>query len=138
MFPLKISSNLPFKYFPCSFSSYHEIIGTIIDYANDPTFASFRVCEDDADGKPATQADVQSFMFELLITASTGLTVPMLMKQYENYFGKDGAPEWEKEKWSGFIEALKDQSKKVKKSDKKRDVQFLFMDPERFESAISV
>lgn len=111
---------------------YHEIIGTIIDYTGDPYAMSTRV----VDG--ATQADVQAFMIFLLVTASTALKVPMLMAPYADYFGVDGAPKWEKREWREFQKKLEAQSKKVLKKQKERDFEFLFFDPARFESAISV
>ncbi len=117
---------------------YHEIIGTVIDYTNDYKCAGFRVREDGSDGSPVTETDAQCYMLQLSIVASTALNVPMLMKQYQNYFGLDGAPSWEREKWDDFIEALEEQSEKVQESDKKKDVPFLFFDPKKFESAISV
>jgi hypothetical protein len=66
------------------------------------------------------------------------LQVPMLMKPYKNYFSQDGAPEWEAEQWNKFQASLEAQSKKVKESRTKDDIQFLSFDPKRFESAVSV
>jgi len=118
---------------------YHEIIGTIIDYTNDLNMG-YRIVADDADGNPATQTDAQSFLIWSIITASTALKVPMLMKPYKKYFGKNGAPRWERKEWAWFQMSLRRQSRRVKKSSKERkgNTQFLFFDPKRFESAISV
>jgi hypothetical protein len=117
---------------------YHEIVGTLIDYTNDISFGGFRVGKDDEDGNACTEKDVQGFLFSNLLTASTGLQVPMLMKPYKNYFSQDGAPEWEAEQWNKFQASLEAQSKKVKESRTKDDIQFLSFDPKRFESAVSV
>ena len=117
---------------------YHEINGTVIAYANDHRFGGFRVREDAPNGTPATETDAQSHILEMIIVATSGLSVPLLMKPYKNYFGKDGAPAWERRLWDSFINDLETQSKKVKEDDKKKEVQFLFFDPEKFESAVSV
>lgn len=119
-------------------TAYHEIVGTVIDYTQDPKFVSFRVCEDDKDGNAATECDVQEFITKLAITAGTGLKVPMLMKPYRGYFGRRGSPNWERKRWARFQRDLRKLSKKVRKSDKNKEVQFLFFDPKRFESSVSV
>jgi hypothetical protein len=119
-------------------TGYHEIIGTVIDYTNDNSMG-YRIMADDADGNPATQTDAQSFFIWLIVTASTALKVPMLMAPYKKYFGKNGAPRWERNEWADFQRALRKQSKTVKRRRRgKGDIEFLFFDPKRFESAISV
>jgi len=65
-------------------TAYHEIVGTVIDYNNNPTFGGFRL----SDGNNTKGADVQSFLIASIITATTGIKVPMLMKGYSNYFGR--------------------------------------------------
>ena len=117
---------------------YHEIIGTVIDYTNDPECVAMRVRKDDVDGTPSTEVDAQAFMNILMLTASTGLSVPMLMKPYKNYFGEDAAPVWERNVWDNFIEALEKQSDKVEESDKTKEVEFKLFNPRKFESAVSV
>lgn len=119
-------------------TAYHEIIGTVIDYTNDPAFVSFRVREDDENEVAATEGDVQEFITKLQVTAGTGLKVPMLMKPFKGYFGRRGAPRWERKRWADFQKDLRKLSKKIQKSDRKKDVQFLFFDPKRFESSVSV
>ena len=113
----------------------HEICGNLIDYTNDPWAMGGRV----VDG--ATSADVQGFTIALLVTAATGGTVPMLMTGYDNYFGEDGAPMWEKKHWADFIKDLGAQSRCIHKKENgiiKREPEFKLFDPERFESSVSV
>lgn len=120
---------------------YHEIIGTVIDHTNDIYAMANRLVEDE-EGNVVTSADVQSYLLTMAITASTGIATPMLMKPYKNYFSHDGAPRWEKKEWKSFVKALEKQSRKIKKDIKNRknngDVEFLYFDPEQFESAVSV
>jgi hypothetical protein len=111
---------------------YHEIVGTLIDYTSDPSFVGARV----VDG--ATKTDVQSFVMTMMITAGTSVKVPMLMKPFNKFFSKHGAPCWERRRWKSFIRDLKAQSKDVKRADKKRDFEYKFGDPERFECSLSV
>lgn len=116
---------------------YHEIAGVVVQYVNDPFTYALRL-QEDKDGKIVLQSDVQSFLLTMAIVASTGLPVPMLMAPYAKYFGENGAPGWEKKIWGDFQDALKKQSAAVKKAESERNVEFLFFDPEKFESAISV
>ena len=110
-------------------TAWHEIGGNLIDYTNDPFGCGGRV----VDG--ATSCDVQGFTTGLIVTASTGGTVPMLMTDYANYFGEDGAPAWERTNWDAFICDLKDQSKKVNCL---RSEEFKLFDPANLESSVSV
>lgn len=111
-------------------TAWHEVAGNLIDYTNDPWFAGGRV----VDG--ATSMDVQGFTIALLVTAATGGTVPRLMTKYENYFGKDGAPAWERKHWDVFYSDLQKQSEKV--GNESRTPEYKFMDPKNFESSVSV
>ncbi len=110
-------------------TAWHEMAGNLIDYTNDPFGCGGRV----VDG--ATSCDVQGFTTGLIVTASTGGTVPMLMTDYANYFGEDGAPAWERMQWDAFICDLKAQSKKVQGS---RSEEFKLFDPANMESSVSV
>ena len=76
-------------------TAYHEMIGTIIDYVEDPWTLSTRVVDEE---EGAISADVQAYLIFLVVTASTATKMPMLMKPYGNYFGKDGAPRF----WSRY------------------------------------
>ena len=119
-------------------TAFHEIVGTTIDYTSDPWAMAMRVVDDEAG---STAADVQSFMLFLLVTATTGKKVPMLMKPYSNYFGKDGAPKWERKHWKNFMRDLRTQSFRIRRKECgiiRRKPEFKFFDPKRFESSVSV
>jgi len=111
-------------------TAWHEIAGNLIDYTNDPWGMGGRVVEG------ATSCDVQGFTTGLIVTASTGTTVPKLMADYSKYFGEDGAPKWEKNLWDAFIGELKVQSTKLQNSD--RSVEFKMFDPANLEASVSV
>ena len=117
-------------------TAYHEIIGTIIDYTEDPYSMSIRVPKEQKAG--VKSADVQSFLILLVMTASTALKVPKLMKPFANYFSMDGAPSWERTQWDDFVAKLQAQSDVVVKREEERDFEFKFFDPQNFETSISV
>ena len=50
-------------------SCSHEVLGTIIDYTIDPEFIAVCICEDDANDSPSVEADVQTFIQFLMVTA---------------------------------------------------------------------
>lgn len=116
---------------------YHEIIGVVVQYVNDPFAYTLRLQENE-DGELMVQADVQSFLLSMAIVATTGLTVPPLMDPYKGYMGRDGAPMWEKTVWNDFQAALDKQSKALDSAESKRTVEYLFSNPKKFESSISV
>ena len=116
---------------------YHEVIGVVVQYLSDPFAYAIRLHENQ-DGELVTQADVQSFLLGMVIVATTGLDVKKLMDPYQGYMGRGGAPLWERTAWKHFQDALKEQSAAVKEAESERAVQFLFSDPEQFESSISV
>jgi hypothetical protein len=64
--------------------------------------------------------------------------MPSMMAEYPNFFGAGGAPAYEREVWNVFVNKLKAQSVKVKNADAKRDVEFKYFDPARFECSVSV
>jgi len=116
-------------------TAWHELTGNLIDYTNDPFAMGGRV----VDG--ATSSDVQGFAVALLVTAATGGTVPVLMAKYRNYFGMDGAPQWERLVWDDFQLDLTAQSKCVsdrESGDTKRKFEFKLFNPENFEASVSV
>lgn len=116
-------------------TAWHELTGNLIDYTNDPFAMGGRV----VDG--ATSSDVQGFAVALLVTAATGGTVPVLMAKYRNYFGMDGAPQWERLVWDDFQLDLTEQSKCVsdrESGDTKRKFEFKLFNPENFEASVSV
>jgi len=115
-------------------TGYHEIVGTVVDYTRLPSFMGFRATAD----KSTTSTDLQSFLIASALAASTALRMPMLVGKFENFFGAGGAPTWEIGVWANFQKAIQDQSKKVRTADAKRKTEFKFMDPARFECAVSV
>lgn len=115
-------------------TAYHELVGNVTDYLKLPTRAGFRLLEDHR----GTSIDIQSWLLGCLIGASTSIRMPQMMRPYDNFFGSDGAPVWERSIWNGFIGDLDQQSEKVKEADTKRGVEFKYFDPERFECSISV
>jgi len=115
-------------------TAYHELIGHVIDYAILPSRAAFRLTKN---GDPM-QADIQAFLLTATIAASTSIKMPMLMKKFPNFFGAGDAPPWERDVWDSFIGNLQVQSDKVQELDEKRDVEFKYFDPSRFECSVSV
>ncbi len=113
-------------------TAWHELVGTIVDYATAIDGAGTRLVEG------TKQADPQAFLDNLIIVAATGLKMPMLAKPFGNYFSQDGAPDWEAKVWNSFVEDLNVQAKAVQEADAKRDVEFKYFDPSRFECSISV
>ena len=114
-------------------TAYHELIGHVIDYTILPSRAGFRLTKDNP-----SQIDLQSYLLASIITASTSIKMPDLMKSFGNFFGVGGAPAWETTVWADFQSKLGAQSKKVKAADAKRVVEFKYFDPERFECSVSV
>jgi len=114
-------------------TAFHELVGAVTDYVGVlPNRAGFRSCR----GK--TEVDIQSFIIASCIGASTSVRMPVLMSKFENFFGVGGAPEWEREHWEAFRSDLAKQSQAVKAADAKREVEFKYFDPARFECSISV
>ena len=114
-------------------TAYHELVGNIVDYTCDINRAGFRVSNSDE-----TTMDIQSLLIAAVISATTSVRMPPLMAEYPNFFGAGGAPAYEREVWNVFVDKLKAQSLKVKEADEKRDVEFKYFDPERFECSVSV
>ena len=114
-------------------TAYHELVGHVVDYTILPSRAGFRVTK-----KNPSQIDLQSFLLSNIIAASTSVAMPSLMNSFEDFFGVGGAPAWEKDVWGDFQRKLRAQSQKVKNSDRWRDVEFNYFDPERFECSVSV
>lgn len=113
-------------------TSYHELVGHVVDYVI-PERSGFRLSK-----KDPSVIDLQSFIYASLIGANTSVRMPDLMSEFPNFFGKGGAPSWERDVWDEFQQALTDQSEKVKKADAEREVEFKYFDPERFECSVSV
>ena len=114
-------------------TAYHELVGNVVDYTCDINRAGFRVANTDE-----TTMDVQSLLITATISASTSVRMPTMMAEYPNFFGAGGAPAYEREVWNVFVDKLKAQSVKVRNADAKRDVEFKYFDPERFECSVSV
>jgi hypothetical protein len=113
-------------------TAYHELVGTVVDYSCLPNRAGFRVCENEDCN------DVQSFLIQAMITATTNVGIPLLNGKFENFFGVGGAPDWEISVWEKFRSTLKEQSKRVQSADLWRDVEFKHFDPQNFECSVSV
>lgn len=113
-------------------TAYHELVGTAVDYSCLPSRAGFRVCENQ------TSNDLQSFLIQAIITATTNIGMPPLDSEFDNFFGVGGAPDWEINLWGKFRTELKKQSKLVQDADKSRDVEFKHFDPLNFECSVSV
>jgi hypothetical protein len=116
-------------------TAYHEMIGHVVDYTILPSRSGFRLSKSDP-----TEVDLQSLILTALITASTSVTMPQLMNEFNGFFGAGGAPAWEKDVWASFNEKLKVQSMKVQEEDTKRPagLEFKYFDPARFECSVSV
>ncbi len=117
-------------------TGYHEIIGHVVDYTDLPTKAGFRVTKEMSKDKP--QIDVQSFLLASIISGSTSVRMPKLMKEFPNFFSAAGAPDWEAGVWKSFQDKLSAQSKVIQDRDAKRDFEFKYFDPYHFECSISV
>jgi hypothetical protein len=115
-------------------TAYHETVGTVVEYTRLPSFMGFRAVEDPT----KTTTDLQSYLIASIVTASTSIRMPMLVGNFENFFGKAGAPAWEIDVWANFQRAIQEQSKKVREADEKRTTEYKSMDPARFECAVSV
>jgi hypothetical protein len=114
-------------------TAYHELIGNVIDYAILPSRSGFRLTK-----KNPSQIDLQSYLLGTVVTGTTSIKMPELMKSFGNFIGVGGAPAWETTVWADFQSKLGSQSKKVKAADAKRAVEFKYFDPERFECSVSV
>ncbi len=112
---------------------YHELIGHVVDYVEAPSRAGFRLCK-----KDPSSIDLQSLILTGLIGGATSVKMPSLMREFPNFFGKGGAPDWEIDVWKGFLEDLEEQSKKVKEEIAKGEVEFKYFDPHNFECSVSV
>jgi hypothetical protein len=122
-------------------TAYHELVGTVGDYTQTPSFVGLRaadVSEQNKNGKWTT--DLQSFVISACITALTAIVTPQLMDpfQFGNYFSQGGAPDWEKDLWKDFQFRLQEQRDKVQKANQSRQYPFRFFDPQNFECSISV
>lgn len=132
---------------------FHEMVGTIVDYTEKPSYAGYRTLS--SSSKSANQkngddghenhdnqenvVDLQSYLSAAVITASTGVQMPALVDRFENFFGiGEGVPQWERPVWDAFQEQLHVQSKKVQKADKARRFECKTFDPAHFECSISV
>jgi hypothetical protein len=118
-------------------TAYHEIVGTIVVYTQSPSYAGFRAVQD------AVETDTESFLLAAYLTGLTGLRMPLLMREFPNYFGKgEGIPEWEIYHWANFQENLVAQVAAVEVADAARiaagQPEFKIMNPAHFECAISV
>lgn len=115
-------------------TAFHELEGNVVDYINLPSRAGFRVLADHV----GTNIDCQSWLLGCLIGASTAIRMPSLMRPFKNFFGAGGAPAWETAIWNDFVGDMETQSKNVYDADAKRDVEFKYFDPARFECSVSV
>ena len=108
-------------------TAYHELVGTVVDYSCLPNRAGFRVCEN------GQSNDLQSFLIQAMITATTNVGIPLLDSKFDHFFGVGGAPDWEMTLWGRFRTGLKNQSKRVQAEDVLRDIEFKNFDPCNFE-----
>lgn len=115
-------------------TAFHELVGMVVDYIKLPDKAGFRVLEDHS----GPMIDIQSWLLGCLIGAQTSIRMPKLNRKFENFFGAKGGPSWERSLWDDFLIDLNTQSKAVQEADAKRDVEFKYFDPDRFECSISV
>eukprot|EP00978_Attheya_sp_CCMP212_P002945 scaffold6057_cov66-Attheya_sp.AAC.5 len=114
-------------------TAYHELVGTVIDYFQLPSFMGLRALRDGS-----TTTDLQAYLNGMALAAFTAVRMPDLMRSFPNFFGKDGAPEWEVTVWSNFQENLKIRSEQVKEANKTRKYPFKTFDPVQLECAVSV
>mmetsp|Transcript_8167 Transcript_8167/g.11666 ORF Transcript_8167/g.11666 Transcript_8167/m.11666 type:complete len:181 (-) Transcript_8167:170-712(-) len=114
-------------------TAYHELVGYLVDYALLPSRAGFRLTK-----KDPSAIDFQSYLLTSVIAASTSVKMPMLTNKFPNFFGVDGAPEWERTLWNSFQSKITEQSAKVQAANKKLPVEFNYFDPARFECSVSV
>jgi hypothetical protein len=114
-------------------TAYHELVGTVIDYAQLPSFMGLRALRDGS-----TTTDLQAYLNALGLAAFTALRMPDLMSSFPNFFGKDGAPEWEVTVWSNFQTKLKIRSEQVEEANKTRKYPFKTFDPVQLECSISL
>lgn len=114
-------------------TAYHELVGNVVDYTSQVNRAGFRIANTDE-----TSLDVQSLLMTAIIAATTSVRMPQLMADYPNFFSAGGAPAYEREVWNSFLEKLAKQSQKVQEADAKREVEFKYFDPARFECSVSV
>jgi hypothetical protein len=115
-------------------TAHHELVGAVVDYSMQPDRAGFRIAKD-CDGN---ETDLQSFLLQGIIAATTSVKMPSLMKPFTNFFGVGGAPSWERDLWITFQDKLKEQSELVDKRDATRDVEFKYFNPKLFECSVSV
>jgi hypothetical protein len=114
-------------------TGYHELVGTVIDYVQLPSFMGLRALRDGS-----TTTDLQAYLYGMGLAAFTNVRMPDLMHSFTNFFGKDGAPEWEVTVWSNFQKNLKIRSEQVKEANKTRKYPFKTFDPVQLECAVSV
>lgn len=115
-------------------TAYHELVGHVPDYTDSPLKASVRVTQENP-----CQTDMQSFFLGAFIAAATSPPAPQLLAEFPNYIGAGGAPQWEREVWTNFIAKMAYQTKKVQEDQwKKRDFEFKYFDPSKFECSVSV
>lgn len=126
-------------------TTWHELIGHVIDYAIQPDHSGFRLSALDNDSDhDSSRIDMQAWINTLAITGSTSLPMPKLMSPFDNYFGVGEAPDWERTEWDKFQSQLKELSTSIQAEDKARigehgyDHEFKYFDPIHYESSISV
>jgi hypothetical protein len=105
----------------------------VIEYVQLPSFMGLRALRDGS-----TTTDLQAYLNGLILAAFTGEPNPRLMRSFPNFFGKDGAPEWEVTVWSNFQKNLKIRSEQVQEANKTRKYPFKTFDPVQLECAVSV
>uniref|UniRef100_A0A7S0H403 Lipoxygenase domain-containing protein n=1 Tax=Amorphochlora amoebiformis TaxID=1561963 RepID=A0A7S0H403_9EUKA len=132
--PLKFRAQVVELLTQCIFvvTAHHEIVGSLADFASDITFCAPRA------RIGATRSDLQSFLICAAVAALTSIRTPRLMSKFENLFGKDGFPEWERTCWEGFLDELKGLHEKISKKNETRPWAFRYMDPEVMESSVSI
>ncbi|CAB9509299.1 expressed unknown protein [Seminavis robusta] len=113
-------------------TAYHELVGNVVDVTLKPDRCGIRCVPGQ------TRVDVQAYLIALTISSSTSVRMPELMSRFENFFGAGGAPGYERDVWEHFQSRLKEQSLRVQEEDEKRDVEFKYFDPVRFECSVSV
>ena len=113
-------------------TAYHEVVGTVVDYTEKPSGMGFRALSDES----CVSTDVQSYLMIAALTASTAIRMPDLVGKFKNFFGVEGAPDWERNCWDQFQRNIQHQSRVVRNA--RRATEFRSMDPSRFECAVSV
>lgn len=113
-------------------TAYHELVGGVVEYFRLPSRFGFRITEG------ATSVDVQSYLIASIVSGSTSIKMPMLMKGFPNFFGAGGAKEWERDVWNTFVADLAEQENVVVENEANRDFEYRACNPRRFECSVSV